>query len=129
MDMDHRKTCRRLDASVAVGLMCVAPCSSTKTLIDHFQPIPTVGKLSTTVWGAAAVGPRDPSNGIEDPDNYFYWDGKIIKAPDRKYHLFASRWPKSSGVPGWECCSVSVHATSDNASAITGPFNYAGSIS
>ena len=173
--MDHLKASRQLGASVAIALMYVAPCSSAKTLIDYFQPIPIVGRLSTTVWGAAAVGPRDPSNGIEDPDNYYYWDGKIIKAGDGEYHLFASRWPKSSGVPGWECCSVSVHATSDNvigpytnpsqtytyqngkghnttglalsdgtyaviesaivpgwiftASAITGPFNYAGSIS
>jgi hypothetical protein len=28
------------------------------------------------------VGARDPSNGIEDPANYRYWDGKIIKGSD-----------------------------------------------
>lgn len=57
-------------ARTIVVLLLVASASppGAKTLIDDFQPIPTVGKLSTTLWGAAAVGPRDPSNGIEDPD-------------------------------------------------------------
>src|ERR1700679_3724862 len=73
-----------------------APATPTggKTLIDYFQPIPIVGKLSKDVWGAPGVLPRDPHNGLEDPtiQKWDYWDGQIIKSPDGKYHLFASRW-------------------------------------
>ncbi len=107
----------------ALSLVCIASPATAKTMIDYFQPTPIVGQLSTTVWGAAAVGPRDPSNGIEDPDNFFYWDGKIIKASDGKYHLFCSRWPKSAGVAGWMGWSTSAHATSDN---VLGPYKYQG---
>ena len=57
-------------------------------LIKYFQPMPIVGKLSTTVWGASTVGARDPANGLEDngsnggvgprQETNFYWDGKIL---------------------------------------------------
>jgi hypothetical protein len=47
-----------------------------------------------------------------------YWDGKIIKGPDGKYHMFASRWDQSKGMSGWGK-SVAVHAVSDNP---TGPY-------
>ena len=30
--------------------------ASAKDLIEYFQPTPIVGSLSSTVWGAAAVG-------------------------------------------------------------------------
>ena len=106
-----------------LSLVCIASPATAKTMLDYFQPTPIVGQLSTTVWGAAAVGPRDPSNGIEDPDNFFYWDGKIIKASDGKYHLFCSRWPKSAGVAGWMGWSTSAHAVSDN---VLGPYKYQG---
>jgi hypothetical protein len=51
------------------------------------------------------VVPRDTCNGIESPSNppgNYYWDGSIIRASDGSYHLFADRWPGSSGFnPGW----------------------------
>jgi hypothetical protein len=47
-----------------------------------------------------------------------YWDGQIIKAPDGKYHMFASRWDQSRGHSGWGG-SVAVHAVSDSP---TGPY-------
>ena len=50
--------------------------------------------------------------------SYCYWDGKIIKAPDGKYHMFASRWPESAGHNGW-FRSVAVHAVSDS---LMGPY-------
>ncbi len=92
-----------------------ASADSVKTLIDYFQPTPIYDKLSTTAWGAAAVGPRDIHNGLEDTTGkqWQYWDGKIIKGPDGKYHMFASRWPQSNGMSGWGG-SVAVHAVSDN---------------
>jgi hypothetical protein len=43
-----------------------------------------------------------------------YWDGQILKAPDGKYHMFASRWDQSRGHNGW-FGSQAVHAVSDNA--------------
>src|SRR5690349_17184164 len=72
----------------------LASAPAGKTLIDYFQPIPIVGALTKDAWGADNVLPRDPKNGLEDPTikKWCYWDGQIIKGPDGKYHMFASRW-------------------------------------
>jgi hypothetical protein len=88
--------------------------------MDYFQPTPIYNHLSSDVWGAAGVIPRDVSNGLEDSTmkQWQYWDGKIIKGPDGKYHMFASRWSQSKGMSGWGG-SVAVHAVSDNP---TGPY-------
>lgn len=96
------------------------PSSGRKTMIDYFLPTPVVGALTTNVWGAATVGPRDPKNGLEDEtmQHWNYWDGQIIKAPDGKYHLFASRWAQERGHGGW-FGSQAVHAVSDN---LIGPY-------
>jgi hypothetical protein len=122
---------------VAMALMLVAPAAmaASKPLISYFQPMPIVGKLSTTVWGASTVGARDPANGLEDnganggvgpqKETYFYWDGKIIKGEDGKYHMYASRWSHSigfgspaGGSTGWQT-SVPMQAISDN---VMGPY-------
>ena len=105
-------------------------------LIKYFQPMPIVGKLSTTVWGASTVGARDPANGLEDngsnggvgarQETNFYWDGKILKGEDGKFHLYASRWAYSNGFgppvgasgTGWQS-SIPIQAVSDN---IMGPY-------
>ncbi len=81
--------------------------------IDYFKTTPIIDSLSSSCWGAAAVGPRDQSNGLEDRtmSRYAYWDGGIIKGPDGTYHMFASRWNQSAGHNGW-FGSVAVHATS-----------------
>jgi hypothetical protein len=50
--------------------------------------------------------------------NWNYWDGKIIKSSDGKYHLFASRWAQARGHNGW-FGSQAVHAVSDN---LIGPY-------
>lgn len=94
---------------------------SAKTLIDYFKPVPIVGTLSKTAWGAAQVGARDQDNGLEDKTSksYSYWDGKILQAADGTYHMFASRWQQSLGHwSGWPT-SLAVHATS---SALLGPY-------
>ncbi|MGA2853188.1 MAG: glycoside hydrolase family protein [Verrucomicrobiota bacterium] len=93
---------------------------TNKTFIDYFLPTPIVGSLSTNIWGAATVGPRDSKNGLEDGtmQQWNYWDGQIIKAPDGKYHLFASRWAQSRGHNGW-FGSQAVHAVSDS---LIGPY-------
>lgn len=89
--------------------------AADKTLIDYFLPIPAHDRLQTNVWGAPGVLPRDPLNGLEDQTlkQWYYWDGQIIKAPDGKYHLFASRWDQSKGHSGWGG-SKAVQAVSDS---------------
>ncbi len=105
----------------------VARAQAAKTFIDYFQPTPiTCSPLSSSTWGVSAVLPRDTCNGIEStavPPAYYYWDGKIIKATDGTYHLFAASWPGSSGFnPGWTG-SDATHATS---SAVLGPYQRLG---
>ena len=98
--------------------------AADKTLIDYFLPMPVQGKLTTEVWGAKNVLPRDPKNGLEDTTmkQWCYWDGQILKATDGKFHLFASRWDQSAGHAGWKN-SVAVHAVSD---AAMGPYRDTG---
>ena len=92
----------------------------TKSLIDYFLPTPVHGHLTSEFWGAANVQPRDPDNGLEDRSmkRWDYWDGQIIKGPDGKYHMFASRWDQGVGHNGW-FHSQAVHAVSDGP---TGPY-------
>jgi hypothetical protein len=97
-----------------------APTQSRKTFIDYFLPTPPHGELSPSAWGATNILPRDPKNGLEDNTikQYCYWDGQIIKAPDGKFHMFASRWSESRGHNGW-FGSVAIHAVSDS---LMGPY-------
>lgn len=90
--------------------------AADRTLIDYFLPIPVTGKLTKDAWGADNVLPRDPDNGLEDPTmkQWCYWDGQIIKAPDGRFHMFASRWDQARGHNGW-FGSLAVHAVSAKA--------------
>ncbi|HJX66446.1 MAG TPA: carbohydrate-binding protein, partial [Polyangia bacterium] len=94
--------------------------ASAKDLIEYFKPTPIVGTLSSTAWGAAATGPRDTQNGLEDATlkSYVYWDGQIMRGPDGKYHMYASRWAQTAGHSGWGK-SIAVHAVSDT---MIGPY-------
>jgi hypothetical protein len=94
--------------------------SAPKTVIDYFLPMPIFNHLYSDKWGCAAVGKRDIYNGLEDTTmlQYSYWDGQIIKGPDGRFHMFASRWNQTAGHNGWSG-SVAVHAVSN---AITGPY-------
>jgi hypothetical protein len=107
-------------ALVGAGSCNAVEPNPTKTFIDYFKPIPLNGPLSTNVWGAATVGPRDTQNGLEDTSlkQWDYWDGKIIKGPEGKYHLFCSRWEQARGHNGW-FESKAVHAVSDR---LAGPY-------
>jgi hypothetical protein len=98
-----------------------AQAGAGKPFIDYFLPMPIVtGALSKDAWGAAAVGRRDTGNGLEDTTmtRWDYWDGKIIKGPDGKYHMFASRWDQANGHKGWHG-SMAVNAVSDT---LMGPY-------
>ena len=115
-----------------------AAAAAPQPLITYFLPMPVpAGGLSKTVWGASAVGPRDPANGIEDnganggvsagSEANFYWDGKILKGSDGKYHLYGVHWkysigfgPPSGGSTGWKI-STPMQAVSDN---LLGPYIY-----
>jgi hypothetical protein len=108
---------------VALALVGLTSSATAKTMIDYFQPIPIRGTLTTSGWGIGSSGPRDPDNGIEDVANWIYWDGKILKADDGKYHLFCSKWQASRGIGAWMSDSVSVHAVSDN---VLGPYKEVG---
>lgn len=105
-------------AGVAVGQ--AQDSTPAKSFVDYFKPTPIIGALSTNVWGATNVGPRDVKNGLEDEtmQRWDYWDGQLIKSPDGKYHLFASRWDQERGHNGW-FQSKAVHAVSDN---LIGPY-------
>jgi hypothetical protein len=123
-----------LSSVVLTSTAAAAP----QPLITYFLPMPVpAGGLSKTVWGASAVGPRDPANGIEDnganggvsagSETNFYWDGKILKGSDGKYHLYGVHWkysigfgPPSGGSTGWKI-STPMQAVSDN---LLGPYIY-----
>lgn len=111
---------------IALSLLASAPLNyaqetmKTKTFIDYFLPTPIVGQLSPEVWGAATVGPRDSKNGLEDVTmkEWNYWDGKILKDSDGKYHMFGSRWEQARGHKAWSQ-SKAIHAVSDQ---LLGPY-------
>ena len=82
--------------------------------------MPINGSLSKDAWGAAEVGARDPKNGLEDATmtRWNYWDGPILKGPDGKFHMFASRWEQRLGHEAWRESKI-VHAVSDS---MVGPY-------
>ncbi|MFD1772023.1 glycoside hydrolase family protein [Sphingobacterium suaedae] len=54
-------------------------------------------------------------------DDYWIWDPSVIKGPDGKYHMFASRWSKTYGFGNWVTNSEVVRAISDTAA---GPYMF-----
>jgi hypothetical protein len=96
-----------------------------KTFTDYFKPTPIVCPATTNTWGDKSLLPRDTCNGLEDTTGtptvkpkWMYWDGKILRAGDGKYHMFADRWPHESGMGDW-VNSDTIHAVS---SALLGPY-------
>ena len=106
-------------AAIAVAGLDVVPTLGPKPFIGYFKPMPR-GELSTTAWGAREVGPRDQGNGLEDTKmaRWNYWDGQILKGPDGKYRMFASRWDQALGHKAWGE-SLAVSAVSDT---LFGPY-------
>ncbi len=101
------------------------PTFGPKPFVAYFKPMPPA-KLSTTAWGAAEVGPRDPLNGLEDPTmaRWNYWDGQVLQGADGRYRMFASRWDQALGHNGWGG-SLAVSAVSDS---LFGPYRDTGLI-
>jgi len=118
----NRTVALTLGPATVLGLLVGASTpASAKDLIEYFKPTPIVGTLSSSAWGAAATGPRDTQNGLEDATlkSWVYWDGQIMRGPDGKYHMYASRWDQSKGHAGGWGKSIAVHAVSDT---LIGPY-------
>jgi hypothetical protein len=125
--------------ALAIAALPRTAPAQTKTFINYFQQTPITCPLTTNTWGCTATGstpancvsgagvvPRDTCNGIESPRNppqYYYWDGKIIRAADGVWHLFADRWPGTSGFGAWTS-SDPIHAVGDG--GVLGPFTDTG---
>jgi hypothetical protein len=94
-----------------------------RSLVDYFLPMEPQGALvSEGIWGNPNVLPRDIKNGLEDPDldEWCYWDGRIVKDDQGRYHIYASRWSQSfPHSTGWKQNSKGIHAVSEN---IMGPY-------
>lgn len=81
---------------------------------DLISPMPVRKKLSTNLWGAKGVLPRDPDNGIESKD-WSYWGGRPVKDKDGKYHMCVTRWPANDTKGHWEWPHSTVaHAVSSD---------------
>ncbi|GAA4237996.1 hypothetical protein GCM10022291_26760 [Postechiella marina] len=86
---------------------------------DLILPMPIHNKLTSNVWGADGVLPRDAENGIEDPE-WSYWGGRPVKDKDGKYHMCVTRWPANATKGHWEWpFSTVAHVVSDKP---TGPY-------
>ena len=65
--------------------------------------------------------PAPPDGGFR-MDGFWIWCGSVIRGEDGKYHMFASRWPKSYTMhPGWIFKSEIVRAVSEKPE---GPYTY-----
>jgi len=95
------------------------PAEPPTPFVDRVRRMPVTGELSSDLWGADATVPRDPNNGIEDPD-WSYWGGDVIEV-DGTYHMFVARWRESEGHDGWTSDSRIARCTATDP---TGPFTF-----
>ncbi|MCF7849408.1 MAG: hypothetical protein K9M45_11215, partial [Kiritimatiellales bacterium] len=102
----------QLFAMAALTVGATSPAAG-KFLVDYFLPMEPQGPLvSEGIWGCSNAIPRDIKNGLEDSklENWCYWDGRIVKSDDGRYHIYASRWPQSmSHSEGWHLGSKAMH--------------------
>lgn len=63
-----------------------------------------------------------PRDGGFRMDDYWIWCGSVVQGEDNRYHMFASRWPKSLSMsPHWLFNSEVVRASSDTPE---GPYRF-----
>lgn len=70
----------------------------------------TSGKGSSAFIDRILPAPKN--GGFQDPD-YWIWGASVIKGEDGKYHMFASRWPKTVNFGNWVTNSEVVHAIAE----------------
>lgn len=64
-----------------------------------------------------------PVNGGFAMEGYWVWCGSVAKGEDERWHMFASRWPKTLPFhPGWGVASEVVRAVADRPE---GPYTFA----
>lgn len=81
-----------------------------------------VKESQSTADFSAKMG-KAPVGGGFNMEDYWVWCGSVIKGEDGKYHMFASRWPKSLlFTPNWMTNSEVVRAVADNPE---GPYTFA----
>ncbi len=96
-------TWKVMGAALVPAALAATASAAVQQWMDYFQPTPIISPLSSSCWGAAQVGPRDQSNGLEDKTmkSWNYWDGGIIKdEATGTYHMFASRWSRRTATTG-----------------------------
>lgn len=63
-----------------------------------------------------------PRGGGFRMEGYWVWCGSVVQGEDGKFHMFASRWPKTLPMhPGWMTASEIVRADSDTPE---GPYRF-----
>lgn len=83
--------------------------------------------MDVKMGGVVAMSIKDkllpaPIGGGFRMDSYWVWCGSIIRGEDGKFHMFASRWPKSLPMhPGWLVASEIVRAVADTPE---GPYEF-----
>jgi len=90
--------------------------ASAQTLFDYFLPVAHQQRTCFELLGRAERAPTRPRQRVGGQANQScsYWDGRFLKAPDGKHHLFASRWDESAGRRGGWPGSDCVHAVSES---------------
>lgn len=94
-------------APVSARVKMVSGASFSDLILP--MPIHKEG-LRFDLWGAKSVLPRDPENGIEDP-NWSYWGGHPVKDKDGKYHMLVVRWPANATKGHWDWPNSTVAST------------------
>ena len=101
------RVCRYLLPMIACLL-----CSIMVNAEDRVAPAPFGDRVGVA-----------PVNGGFAMDDYWVWCGSVIRGEDGRYHMFASRWPKSlSFTPNWMTNSEIVRAVADKPE---GPYTFA----
>jgi hypothetical protein len=112
-------------AAIAITAFVLPGMAHARPFTDYFKPTPIVCPPTSNIWGDKAVLPRDTCNGLEDTTGtpsvrpkWMYWDGKILRGADGKYHMYSSRWAHANGMGAWVNSEI-IHATS---AALLGPY-------
>lgn len=109
----HDYSGNRSDASIVIKAKPKAVFGASFS--DLIQPMPIISQLQEQLWGGPNVRPRDPENGIEDPD-WSYWGGRPVMDKDEKYHMIVTRWPEHALKGHWEWPNSTVaHVVSERA--------------